>query len=357
MQNRYVGDIGDYVKLSILRALSPGYRLGVAWWLYPDESHNKYGRQIGYLDRPEQWRHFDPDLFDVLAQIVKSDRRDVRALETADVLPGATFASEVIPVGGPISDRPNERRQWFTRVQSTLEEANMVFVDPDNGLEPPGYSHASSKAGKSILISELCEIARPARCLIVYHHHARRKGGHHSEIERWAARLRGVGFATVDVLRAKPYSPRVFFLLDAPDDVRARVEQIALKWTGRITWHPDTATRDDALPFAPSARQLTPISAVASPMLLDMASEPSAPLPPASEQSARRGRGASTQVGYVNRNGQVVIRSTDNPGTDHSQYVYVLRCQACGHEYGANGLDIWLRRCPGHDRGAPGLAF
>ena len=31
MQNRYTGDIGDYVKLSILRALSPGYRLGVAW--------------------------------------------------------------------------------------------------------------------------------------------------------------------------------------------------------------------------------------------------------------------------------------------------------------------------------------
>jgi hypothetical protein len=29
MQNRFVGDIGDYLKLSILRTLSPGYRLGV----------------------------------------------------------------------------------------------------------------------------------------------------------------------------------------------------------------------------------------------------------------------------------------------------------------------------------------
>ena len=38
MQNRYVGDIGDYLKLGILRALSPGYHLGVAWWLFPDES-------------------------------------------------------------------------------------------------------------------------------------------------------------------------------------------------------------------------------------------------------------------------------------------------------------------------------
>ena len=43
MQNRYVGDIGDYLKLGILRALSPGYRLGVAWWLFPDEAHNGMG--------------------------------------------------------------------------------------------------------------------------------------------------------------------------------------------------------------------------------------------------------------------------------------------------------------------------
>jgi hypothetical protein len=154
-------------------------------------------------------------------------------------------------------------------------EANMVFLDPDNELEPAGYSHGSSKAGKSILISELREMVRPGRCLIVYHHHTRRKGGHHF-IEHWADRLRGSGFATVDALRAKPYSPRVFFLLDAPDDVRERAEQIELRWAGRITWHPDRAPGDDDLPFAPSARQPTQISVVALPKLPVTANEPSA---------------------------------------------------------------------------------
>jgi hypothetical protein len=276
MQDRYVGDIGDYVKLSILRALSPGCRLGIAWWLFPDENHNKDGRHIGYLGRPDHWRHLDLGLFDVLAQMVASDRRDVRALETADVLPGAIFASEVMPVGGPIADRPRERRQWLTRVQSTLEDANMVFLDPDNGLEPAGYSHGSSTAGKSILISELREMVRPGRCLIVYHPHTRRKGGHHSEIEHWADRLRGSGFATVDALRAKPYLPRVYLLLDVPGDVRERAEQIELRWAGRITWHPDRAPGGDDLPFAPSARQPTQISVVALPKLPVTANEPSA---------------------------------------------------------------------------------
>ena len=53
MQDRFVGDIGDCLKLSILRRLSPGYRLGIAWWLHPNESHNADGRHTGYLHRPD----------------------------------------------------------------------------------------------------------------------------------------------------------------------------------------------------------------------------------------------------------------------------------------------------------------
>lgn len=65
----------------------------------------------------------------------------------------------------------------------------------------------------------------------------------------------------------------------------------------------------------------------------------------------------TTEPGYRNRNGQVVVRKTDLPGTDHMQRIYVLRCDACSHEYGANGSDIHLRRCPACGAGAPGLAF
>jgi hypothetical protein len=222
MQNRYVGDIGDYLKLGILRALSPGYRVGVAWCLFPNESHNKDGRHIDYLQRPDRWRHFDPDLFEALLKIIASDQRDVRALEAADILPEAVFANEIVPTGGPIKQRRVARREWFLRTKETLGDADLVFVDPNNGLEPSGFGHGSAKEGKSILISELRELAKPGRCLIVYHHHTRRAGGHHAEIEHWTDRLRASGFAMVDALRAKPYSPRVFFLLDAPADLRQR---------------------------------------------------------------------------------------------------------------------------------------
>jgi hypothetical protein len=238
MQNRYVGDIGDYVKLGILRALSPGYRLGVAWWLHPDEYHNQDGRHIGYLDRSDQWRHFDPALFDALRQIVSSGQREVRSLG-ANVLPGAAFANDMIPVDGPIAQRSHMRRQWFGKVQFVLKCVNLMFVDPDNGLEPEGFTFGSTKAAKSVSLDELRALADPGRCLIVYHHHTRRKGGHRAEIRYCADRLRQSGFARVDALRAKPFSPRAFFLLEAPKEVRQRAEQVEDHWNSLITWHPN----------------------------------------------------------------------------------------------------------------------
>jgi hypothetical protein len=65
----------------------------------------------------------------------------------------------------------------------------------------------------------------------------------------------------------------------------------------------------------------------------------------------------TTEPGYVNRNGQTVVRRTDKAGTDHGQTVYVLRCRECGHEYGANGTDIFQRKCPKCGGGRPGLAY
>ncbi len=63
----------------------------------------------------------------------------------------------------------------------------------------------------------------------------------------------------------------------------------------------------------------------------------------------------TTDIGYINRNDQRVIRNTGLAGTDNNQVVYELECLECGYRYGANGSDIFQRRCPKHDKGSPGL--
>lgn len=65
----------------------------------------------------------------------------------------------------------------------------------------------------------------------------------------------------------------------------------------------------------------------------------------------------TTCIGYINRNGQLVIRNTRLNGTDRNQYIYQLACSHCGHVYGANGSDIHLRLCPKCQGGASGLPY
>jgi len=72
MRNQFVGDIGDYFKYGLLRTLMPGRKLGVAWYLFPDDPASSHGSHINYLEDPETWRNLDPKLFDTLLEIIKN---------------------------------------------------------------------------------------------------------------------------------------------------------------------------------------------------------------------------------------------------------------------------------------------
>jgi hypothetical protein len=64
---------------------------------------------------------------------------------------------------------------------------------------------------------------------------------------------------------------------------------------------------------------------------------------------------SSVQVGALNPNRQKLLTKTDRTGTDHNQYVWEIRCEICGHEYGANGSDFHHRKCPACQGGARGI--
>ena len=239
MQNRYSGDIGDYVKLAILRALTPGQKLGVGWWLYPDESRNSDGRHTSYLCHPQTWRHLDPTAFDHLKAVVTAGKRQVAALEHEGLLPGAMYFREHIPTGGRAGVRRVAKVQWLARLRTSIEPCNLVFLDPDNGLETKAFDLGAAKAGKSVALSELLELRRTGRAILVYHHQTRRRGGHEKELEHWGERLRAAGFSQVDALRASAFSARAFFLLDGTPQLRGRAAELSKRWIGRLSWHPN----------------------------------------------------------------------------------------------------------------------
>jgi hypothetical protein len=177
MQDRYVGDAGDFAKYSLLRALGsgdPGLRIGVLWYRFPNEAHNGDGRHIGYL-ADIAMANRDPQTHAKLKILVASDQRSVDAVARAGVLPASTmFYDAPVAMPGKPAERLSRRSAWFNDGVERLREADLIFFDPDNGIESAALNRSSPRAGKYVLWSEIEEAWGVGHSLVVYNHLHRR---------------------------------------------------------------------------------------------------------------------------------------------------------------------------------------
>lgn len=225
MQDRYAGDIGDFIKLGLLRSLSNGRQLGVAWYRYPDEVHNSDGRHISYLKRGGELASLDPELFAHLESVALGNRK-ISALMPA--LAGAISSDDSLALASvPAKFRREWRSKWFSKVLTDLEGCDIVFADPDNGLvDDADHRKGALKFGKQIPLAEAIQLAE-GRCAVVYHHNTRRAGGHDAEVDYWISQF---PMRTLAV-RANAYSCRTFFILNPDAEVEDRVKQFCRMWS------------------------------------------------------------------------------------------------------------------------------
>lgn len=240
MQDRYAGDVGDFVKYGLLRAIRGRKRLGVAWYLHPNAGRQGDGRHVSYLDHPEAWRHLDPDLFDALRRMVDGHSRSVAAVQREGVLESATFAGERMRV--PVRERERWRREWFERVKARLSACDLVFADPDNGLYPDDrFRPTKTDSAKRLPLAEANALAA-GRTAVFYHHNSRRRGGHVREIQSLMGQIPGCHYA----YRWRRWSNRTFFIVNADEETERRLKLFAQRWgnNGELWWQ-DPATNGD----------------------------------------------------------------------------------------------------------------
>lgn len=179
MQDRYVGDVGDYGKFGLLRALAghPGgpVRLAVVWCTFPDEGHNGDGRHVAYL-RNGAMAALDLDLHGKLRRIVEGGSRSIRAIESAGVLPRSTIffgeSPSGLSAGGDTlaGARRLHREIWLSRALDETRPADLVFLDPDNGVATPATQRNGPRSGKFVFSDELVPFWTRGQSLVVYHH-------------------------------------------------------------------------------------------------------------------------------------------------------------------------------------------
>jgi len=212
MQNCYVGDVGDFGKYGLLRALclpgsdaSRALSLGVVWYLVPDEGRNADGKHTSYLDPTRadiaRYRDCDPLLYDTLAKIVDRKARNVTSIRNSGILPARTVFFEEpltfdgMPGIGPAAReaRLRHRGEWLQHALEATAGCDVVFVDPDNGLEVKTQRHAR-RGPKHVFFDELVPYLQRGQSLVIYHHMGRnRKAADQirQRLSQIAERLRG----------------------------------------------------------------------------------------------------------------------------------------------------------------------
>lgn len=163
MQDNYVGDIGDYGKYGLLRAITAaGMRLAVNWYRVVPKAPGKQddGKYISYLVKPQEYRHYDPELFDCLADLVKRDR-SVEAVEKSGIFEAQFFG---IPLTG------TRRKAWHEQALLKTVGADVVFLDPDNGLETEKMHQRGSAKDKHTTWQEVKDYYDRGQSVILYQH-------------------------------------------------------------------------------------------------------------------------------------------------------------------------------------------
>jgi hypothetical protein len=186
MKEQYVGDISDYRKYALLRAFAAGgeVRIGVCWMLTPPDGSSD-GSKLAYLRQPDRYRTHDPELFDLLGRAASEpDQRRLLTIEASGVIPDARYFNTVIP------DAAVERATVMSDCQRQFVDCDLVFFDPDNGLEIPSLPKGRKNSSKFVYLDELAAFYAAGHSLLAYQHFPRVERS--VFIERCAAAMRGV---------------------------------------------------------------------------------------------------------------------------------------------------------------------
>ncbi len=184
MQHHYVGDVGDFGKYGLLRAITgrrseaqPKLSLGVIWYL-------NHRQAIEYLDNPDGYLDCDPCLFDKLAKIVSGESRREQPLdrvEASEVLGDRTLTDYYrVPI--PSGKEPRER--WWKEAHEHLKACQVVFLDPDNSLKT---STRRGISAQHAYLDEVEPLIARGQTAIIYQSYGRNE--HAQQMAEWKSAL------------------------------------------------------------------------------------------------------------------------------------------------------------------------
>ena len=167
MQNNFVGDIGDYGKYGLLREIcAQPLSLSVNWYRVISKENPKQndGKYIGYLSDPNRYKKYDPSLYEALHKIVVQEHtREIERIERERLFPAIYFSKVV----------DKNRADWHREALAQTKGTDVVFLDPDNGLETACMHRKNRAKTLHVKWDELKDYYARGQSVVLYQQQAR----------------------------------------------------------------------------------------------------------------------------------------------------------------------------------------
>jgi hypothetical protein len=177
MKEQYVGDIGDFGKVLLLKHLAGlGFRIGVNWVL-TDDDNRADGKHRDYIDYRgnDCLCCCDEKVFEQMLPLAKKKKND-RNIEDLEGLIRRFSESVAFYSAKYVSGRSRANCEIRAFAHLCPAVADLVFFDPDNGVN--GDEGTSSK---HVYLSDLKRYWKRKQSLQTYHHLSR-DGTHEEQV-------------------------------------------------------------------------------------------------------------------------------------------------------------------------------
>jgi len=171
MKNQYFGDINDYKKFGLLRSImsTSDINILISWMLTEDDGSTD-GKFIEYLSEPEKWSQYDSQLYLEIATLLKENKkREVSLIENSAILNGSQYFSKLVP------DQGDARTSWLSELKEKSINSDLIFLDPDNGLEIKSKKYGTKNSSKFLYWHEVESLWSSGKSLLIYQHFIREK--------------------------------------------------------------------------------------------------------------------------------------------------------------------------------------
>ena len=218
MQIQYSGGIGDFGKFALLRQLRQGRRLAVCWYLTgaSDRTQTRE-RHFDYLNRPDAFRHLAPELYD---QLLEFDRNRHSLADPLTVLQSSGILENVVFVRQEVPQKASLRPAWAARLANSVHGADLVFLDPDNGIEGRRLTN------RHVALAEIAVLRQEGRALIIGHHQSGRK----AEVKYLADRMKSLSCDVVEIVRLRLVMSWLYVIVDHDTAMTELISTFVRRW-------------------------------------------------------------------------------------------------------------------------------